>query len=172
METPKQEKPEEFDIQKSPMKGAYIMLGANTPIQLSKRYTEEEQVLFRSHEWDYDNPEQVQNKVKNILEAVDESELTQEEKEWRNEILWFWYHHAISVSDWKRDKEKMQLFSSKALGFLQDNPNILTRTMYLLSHDMIEEAEQWVESKKGDDDEETAREMIANYKNIGWLWSD
>jgi hypothetical protein len=69
------------------------------------------------------------------------------------------------------DKEKMREFSTKALGYQgDDHPNILTRTMYLLAHDRIEEAEAWVESKNGDADEESAQEMIDNYKKIGWLW--
>lgn len=158
-----------FDIEKSPMREAYVILGATTPLELSHKYTEAEQELFISHKWDYDNPEQIQNKIKDILESVNENALTEEEREWRDEILWFWYHHAISVTDWKRDKVKMRLFSTKALEF-QDNPNILTRVMYFLAHDQVGDAEQWLDSRKGDPDEETAKEMIDNYKKFGWLW--
>ncbi len=167
-QTPKNQ--EILDIQKSPMREAYNMLGAKTPLELSERYKEEEQVLFKSHEWDYENPDQIQNRLREIIEPVDVDKLTEDEKEWRNEILWFWYHHAISVTDWKRDKEKMKFFSTKALEFQGNNPNILTRTMYLLAHDQIEEAEKWVRLKTGDPDEETAREMVEDYKKIGWLY--
>jgi hypothetical protein len=161
---------ESFDIQKSPMRDAYLMLGATTPLELSQAYTKLENPIFISRVWDYDDPDQPQNKIKEMLEVVDEGGLTEDEKEWRKEILWFWYHHAISVAGWKRDKEKMKVFSEKAMEY-EDPSNMLTRTMYLLAHDRIEEAEEWADSKAGDVDEDTAREMIENYKKIGWLWS-
>lgn len=161
--------PDVFDIEKSPIKEVYILLDAKCPKDLHDKYVKVEQILFKSHEWDYDNAHQIQNKVKNILESLGEEGLTEDEKEWRDEILWFWYHHAISCSDWKRDKEKMKEYSAKALEY-QDNPNILTRTMYLLSHDKIDLAQDWVKSQDGDLDVGTAEEMINNYKTLGWLW--
>jgi hypothetical protein len=166
------ENKESFDIEKSPMREAYLMLDATTPFELSRNYVKYEQVLFKSGKWDYDNPEQTQNKIKQILESVDASNLTEEEVEWRNEILWFWYHHAISVAHNNKDKEKMKFFSTKALEYQDDNPahNPLTRTMYLLSHDKIKEAEDWLDSKKGHPDEEYGREIIDYYKKNGWFW--
>ena len=161
--------PQQFDIENSPMREAYGLLGATTPLELSNLYSKQENPSFISQEWDYDNPDQIQNKVKCILENVDESELTEDEREWREEILWFWYHHAISCANWKKDKEKMKEFSQKALEYQGNNPNILTRTMFLLAHDNIEEAEEWVQSKEGDDDHKTALEFIENYKKFGFF---
>lgn len=161
--------PRQFDKEKSPMREAYDLLGATTPLELSNLYSKKENPSFISHEWDYDNPDQIQNKVKNILENVNESELTEDEREWREEILWFWYHHAISCANWKKDKEKMKEFSQKALEYQGNNPNILTRTMFLLAHDQIEEAEEWVQSKEGDEDHGTALEFIENYKEFGFF---
>jgi hypothetical protein len=160
--------PRQFNIEKSPMKEAYEMLGATTPIELMNLYSKGENPSFISKEWDYDNPDQFQNKIKNILESVDEAELTEDEKESRDEILWFWYHHAISCADWKRDKEKMKEYSAKALEYQGNNPNILTKTMFLLAHDKIEDAEEWAESKEGDADYETALLLIENYKEHGF----
>ncbi len=161
---------ESFDTERSVMREVYVLLGASTPLELSRRYTEEEQVLFKNKEWDYDNPEQIQNKVKSILESVDESGLTEEEKEWRCEILWFWYHHAISVALWKDDTEKAKAFSVKASEYQGDNPNILTRTMYLLLHGKVDEAEEWLKQHESDSDYETGMEILKNYKNLGGLW--
>jgi hypothetical protein len=155
-----------FDVEKSPMREAYHLLGATTPLELSQLYTKQDQLLFIPKTWDYNNPDQIQNKIKTILENMDETGLTEDEKEWRNEILWFWYHHAISCANWKQEKEKMKEFSAKALQY-QDNPNILTRTMFLLAHDRMDEAEEWVQSKEGDDDHENAVTMINEYKEHG-----
>jgi len=161
--------PRQFDKEKSPMREAYDLLGATTPLELSNLYSKQENPLFISHEWDYDIPNQIQNKVKYILENVNESELTEDEREWREEILWFWYHHAISCANWKKDKEKMKEFSQKALEYQGNNPNILTRTMFLLAHDNIKEAKEWVQSKEGDEDHGTALEFIENYKKFGFF---
>ena len=160
--------PEIFDFEKSPIKEAYVLLGATTPLELSRRYTEEEQVLFKNYTWDYDNPEQIQNRIKEILESVPEAELSPEEADWRNEILWFWYHHAISVSMWKKDREKAKFFSEKALEY-QDNGNILTKLLYLLCRDEVVEAEKWIVENENDTDVETARELLEEYKQ-GLLW--
>lgn len=158
---------EEFDFEKSPIKDAYVLLGAQTPLELSRRYTEEEQVLFINKTWDYDDHSQIQNRVKDILESIDESLLIEDERVWRNEILWFWYHHAISVSSWKKDKEMAKVFSEKALEYL-DNGNMLTRLLYFLCRDQVVEAEDWIKSNESNDDVETAREILEEYKNGLW----
>jgi len=95
----------------SPLNEAYKILGVETPFELSRAYTKQEQVLFKNHTWDYEDATQMQNVIRAILESVKEESLSEEEKEWRNEILWFWYHHAISVAGWKKDKEKQKFFS-------------------------------------------------------------
>lgn len=169
---PQNLKEEKFDIETSALKEAYILLNAQTPLELSRNYTAQEQIHFKDHTWDYENTEQIHNIIKNIIESVDENSLHEDEKEWRNEILWFWYHHAISVAGWKRDTQKQKEFSEMALRFQGNNPNILTKTMYLLVHGNLDEAEEWVTSKKGDDDYETATEMLSNYKVYGTLWPE
>jgi len=59
-----------------------------------------------------------------------------------------------------------------ALRFQGDNPNILTKTMYLLLHNQVGDAEKWVASNEGDTDHETAAEMLSNYKTFGSLWAE
>lgn len=164
---------ENFDWEKSPMAEAYRLLGAVEPQELHKKYCEVEQVAFKDGTWDYDNPDQIQNKAKEIIENADTSVMDEYELERRKRILWFWYHHAISVAGWKKDKEKMKFFSEKAMEY-EDESNVLTRTMYLLVHDRIDEAEEWIKSSSVDpvslEDIETCKEMIENYKKSGWLW--
>ena len=155
---------EQFNYESSPIKEVYELLGANTPLGLHNKYVEEEQKLFISHEWDYDNPEQIQNKVKDALEAVKPSLLTEEEQEWRQEILWFWYHHAISCAIWKKDREKAIEYSEKALSLQdKDHPNKITRILNLLVNEKLDEAEQFLKTIETDRD--TVEALIESYKN-------
>ncbi len=158
-----------FNPETSPLREAYSLLGATTPLELSQKYTEAENPSFIDKTWDYNDPEQIQNKVKNILENTDESRLTEEEIEWREEILWFWYHHAMSCANWKQDAEKRKEFADMAMKY--EKPyNILTRLMYFLAHGKVKEAEEWIESKSGDADQETGTEFIESYKKNGEWW--
>ncbi|MEQ1500434.1 MAG: hypothetical protein ABL917_03640 [Parcubacteria group bacterium] len=165
---------ENFDWGKSPIVEAYRLLGATEPQDLYKKYCIAEQMAFKDRTWDYNDSYQIQNKVKEIIEDADTTGMDEYEAERRKRILWFWYHHAISVAGWKKDKEKMKFFSEKAMEY-EDDSNVLTRTMYLLVHDRIEEAEEWIKSSSVDpvsqEDIETCEEMIENYKKTGWLWS-
>jgi hypothetical protein len=172
-------KVESFNWEESPLAEAYRLLGAIEPQDLYKKYVALEQIAFTSPDkmvlWDYDNPDLVHNKVKEILENADTSSMDEYELERRKRILWFWYHHAISAASWHQDKEKMKFFSEKAMEF-EDDSNILTRTMYLLVHDKVEEAEEWVNNPSVDPsiditgNIETYQEMIENYKKTGWLF--
>ena len=156
-----------FEVVKSPMRAAYELLGAHTPLELSNLYSEEDQKLMKSRSWDYDNPDLVTNKVKGIIEIVDVNKLTEQEKDWRNEILWFWYHHAISCAIWRyKDKEKAKLYASKALE-IQDrsHPNQITRLLDLLVNDKIQEAEKWASEINDEVEKETALSLIQEYKD-------
>lgn len=170
--------PQQFSIENSPMREAYELLGAKTPLELHRAYSAEDQRLMKSHEWDYANPDLLVNKIKDILEKTDEQMLTDEEKEWKQSILWFWYHHAISCAIWRyKDKEAAKLYATKALEFqADDNPNKITRLLWLLVDDKLEEAEAFAASipqyklDDGNDnpEPETARELIESYKQGGF----
>ncbi len=160
--------PTQFNIESSSMKEAYRLLEASTPLELSQKYTKAEQPIFISQEWNYENPDQIQNKVKEILEVVDPVVLTEEEQFWRQEILWFWYHHAVSCAIWKKDKEKAIEYSDKALELQGDNhPNKITKILSLLVNDKVREAEEFV--KTVETDREEALELIEDYKEGRFL---
>lgn len=157
--------PQQFNIEASPIREVYELLGAKTPfdLELSNKYSEAEQVLFKSQEWDYDNLDQIQNKVKVILESVNPETLTEEEQDCRQEILWFWYHHAISCAIWKKDKAKAMEYSEKALSLQDKNhPNKITKVLSLLINDKVAEAEEFV--KTVETDKEEAEGLIEDYK--------
>lgn len=150
------------------LRSAYELLGVDNIFDLQKRYTEEDQKLMKSNSWDYDNSDLVTNKVKHILEQVDASGLTEEEQEWRNEILWFWYHHAISCAIWlKQDKAAAQGYATKALELQgDDHPNQITRLLYLLVNDRYEEAKEWATNVKDEIEKETAKDIIEEWPSV------
>ena len=113
------------EILNSPLKEAYALLGAHTPLELSQRYDARDQELMKAKAWDYNNPTLITNRIKEILEAADVTKLTDDEKEWRQNILWFWYHHAISCAVARyHDKEKVKEYAAKALEYQsEDHPN-------------------------------------------------
>lgn len=155
-----------FSIENSPIKEAYKLLEADTPLDLFSLYTEEDQKLMHSNSWDYDNENLITNKIKNILEKVDFSQLTAEEKKCCSEILWFWYHHAISFAVFQmKDKAKAIICAQKALDLqAKDNPNQITRLLYLLVNDKVNEAEEWAKEIKDEVEKQTAKQLIEQYK--------
>ena len=166
--TPNQEL---FDVEKSPIKEAYVLLGAHTPLELSNLYTVEDQKLMKSGNWDYGNPELITNKVKIILESIDSASLTEEEREWRQEILWFWYHHAISCAVWMyKDKEAAQKYSTSALENQPAvHPNKITKLLDLLVHDKLDDAEKWAEEITEEPEKSTATSLVSDYKQGGFF---
>lgn len=156
-----------FDVEKSPAAEAYRLLGARSPVDLSHLYTIEDQKLIRAHSWDYANEDLVVNKVKNILELLDPATLTAEESEWRQEILWFWYHHAISCAIGRyKDRDAAQRYSARALEYQStDHPNKITRLLYFLVNDRVQDAERWGEKIDKEPERGTATELIQEYKN-------
>jgi predicted Zn-dependent protease len=149
----------------------YEMLHATTPLEMSNNYTEEDQKLLKSGAWDYDNSELITNKVKVLLEQLDDTDLTEDERFWKNETLWFWYHHAISCAVWsKQDKEAAQQYSKKALELQpDDHPNKITRLLSYLVCDQLSEAEEWAEKIKEEPEKSTAASLLSEYKERGFF---
>jgi hypothetical protein len=161
----KVEKVNTFNFEKSPAKEAYLLLSAHTPLELSNKYSEEDQRQMLSGTWDYNNPALIINKVKNILEGISPQKLIEEEKDWVEEILWFWYHHAISCALYKyKDKEKARACAIKALDIQPENhPNKITKLLSLLLDDKLEEARKWAQSIEEESEKSTAQSLITEW---------
>ena len=157
----------------SRLQDAYDLLGVDNALDLSKRYTEEDRKLMKSGQWDYDNADLITNKMKGILEQIDPMELTDEEQEWLNEILWFWYHHAISCAVHRyQDKKSAQEYSVKALEYLElsqpdpEDRNQITYLLFLLVNDKFDEAKSWTDKIIKDYERKTAHEIIEEWPSI------
>ncbi len=161
-----------FDRDNSPLRAAYVLLCARTPLELSNLYSEIDQELMQSRQWDYANNQLITNQIKHILESIDPETLTEDEKNWRQEILWFWYHHAISCAVARyNDQEAAQGYARKALEMQSvDHPNQITRLLFYLVHDMLPEAEAHVAALADNHDEkDTAVAVLEHYKMTGFF---
>ncbi len=156
-----------FDFNNSPIKEAYLLLNVKNPRDLDTAYRNEDQKLMLANTWDYENTNLVINKIKKILENISfEKELTGEEKYWRENILWSWYHHAISCAIWRyKDKKAAQRYSTEALKHkAKDHPNKITELLYFLVHDQLEEAENWAKTITTEPEKTTAAHFLHLYK--------
>jgi hypothetical protein len=157
----------------SRLKPVYELLNAKSPLEMSNLYSVEDQRLMKSDEWDYDNPELITNKVKALLEQINPGELTEEEAEWRNEVLWFWYHHAISDAIRKGDQAAAQNYADTALKMQpEEHPNKITKLLYLLVHDNLPEAERCLEEITEEPEKSTAQDLVSHYKTEGFFKKD
>ena len=139
---------------------AFTLLGVENFFALSRAYTREDQKLMKSGEWDANDPDLITNKVKTILDQIDPHNLDEADREWYSEILWFWYHHAVSYAIWRvKDRKLSQAYADKALALQVEcqppehgQQNWLTKLLWLLVHDKVTEAKQWMAEMPADAD--------------------
>lgn len=157
------------------MNEAFQLLGVTSFKDLSLAYTREDQKLMKSGEWDARNSTLITNQVKTLLEQIDLNDLGESDREWCSEILWFWYHHAVSYAIWRaRDRALAQAYASKALALQAEcqppehgQQNWLTKLLWFLVHDNVAKAKQWMaEMPSGADPVEHANglELIKEYE--------
>lgn len=150
------------------LKEAYTLLSASSPSELARKFIKEDQRLLKTQTWDYKNSKLVLNKVKEIVERAMTDGFTTGSEEGDNELremLWFWYQHATGYAIWgDGDKSKALEFSLKALTYqTSDNPNQITRLLYLLVHDQNIEATAWLETIVNEPDKTAARGIMDEY---------
>ena len=162
---------EGFEWQKSSLREAYRLLGAKTPRALSNRYSEEDQILMRARTWDYNNPALITNQIKGIVESVAPDTLHPTEEEWAEEILWFWYHHAISCAIGRyRDRNAAKVYAQKALEHQSiEHPNKITKLFDLLLNEKVTEAKTWAARIDDADEIKTAAELIQEFEQGKWF---
>ena len=92
--------------------------GVETARQLDQFVTEMDQELMKKQAWDYANPGFPNNVIVANLERVDQRHFSPIAKFWVNQIIWFWYHHAISCA------REMYRSPTRALAFAAVHPLI------------------------------------------------
>ena len=145
--------------------------GVETTYQLDQFVTELDQALMKKQAWDYANPGFPNNVIVVDLERVDQRHFSPIAKFWVNQIIWFWYHHAISCArGMYRSPTRALAFAEIALTY-QDrlqpgHPNRITRLLYLLLSKKSHEARKWIDSGPPDWDiaeRETAEYLMKEY---------
>lgn len=142
---------------------AFVLLGVQNFLDLSNAYSREDQVLMKNGEWDAYNPSLITNQVKAILEQIDPNDLRESDRMWYSEILWFWYHHAVSC---ERNRVQAQAYATKALELQSDDhPNQITKLLWFLTHDKVSRAKEWAAKIPIDSIEhQTALDTIREYE--------
>lgn len=88
------------------------------------------------------------NKMKDYLEKIDVSQISEVAKQALFEMLWLWYHHAAQdAMNRYQEKEKAIAYIDKALeyGKLADSQNEITELLSYLYRDEFEKANEYIE---------------------------
>ncbi len=147
--------------------------------ELHDAYVRCDQKLMKSGRWNATNPKLVINKVRETLEEIDLCELEESDRSWCAEILWFWYHHATSCTDWEVHPRLVQDYSQKALDYQQisqpedkGQPNRITKLLNLLAYGKLEEAKEWMKVRPDSADKvehQTGLDLIKTYEKYGFI---
>ncbi len=156
-----------FDRNKSSLRLVYEKFSCKDPGELRDLYQEEDQRLMYKAAWDHRNDELLTNQIKDAIEKAGGRNIGDaKEQRWISNILWLWYHHAISSALWRYgDKEEAQKFSAEALSVQpSDHPNKITRLLYYLTRDDLEKAEEWAETITTEPEKTTAHYDLDLYR--------
>lgn len=119
-------------------------------------------------EWDYKNSKLLPNQIKRSLEKIPLVGIknTAERKTIQN-LVWFWYHHAISCALWRYgDRDIALIYSAKAIELqLPDHSNRITRLLFLLLRDNLIEAEEWYRVTPTGPEKTTAMHLLEFYRS-------
>ncbi|MEK7099428.1 MAG: hypothetical protein AAB916_02830 [Patescibacteria group bacterium] len=151
---------------------AFDLFGVNSFRALHDAYMQKDQDKFLFNTWCYDDPTDILVQTREALEAIDPGVLDEDDRMWWYEIIWFWYHHAISASIRKLDKARARYFACMALAYQDPNhPNRITRLLWHLVYDRLAEARRFVyECQRLGPDHETEVELLEDYESgdDGW----
>lgn len=163
-----QDMPSKFNRDKSVLHDVYHHFSASDPVELNNIYMEADQKLMYAEDWDYRNPDLLTNKIADMVEQVGvENVPDPKERYWISNMLWMWYHHAISCAIWRyKDKEAARRYAKRALELQPENhPNKITRLFYLLLHDKIDEAQNWAKKITTEPEKTTAKQILSEHKS-------
>ncbi len=156
-----------FDHTKSVLKAVYEEFSRYDPYELDELNLAEDQRLMYADAWDYKNETLLPNKIKSAIERVGVETIPDPKEKWSiQNILWLWYHHAISCALWHyADKDAALEFSARALALQsKNNLNKITQLLYLLIRDKLEEAEAWAMTIITEPEQSTALYDMKLYK--------
>ena len=135
-------------------------------IALEQKCRDSDQRRMRSLKWDY-TKDSLDTRIVFDLVQVPQTELTPDEN-WRvNQMIWLWYHHAVSCAISRhKDRKKALEFVNKALEYqarIKDHPNKITPLFKLLLLGKLDEAKNF--AKEPDfADRDLAKDLIEDWE--------
>lgn len=103
---------------------------------------------MNANAWDYQDRAQPLNQATPWLLAVDQKLLRPDDAYLVREMLWMWYHHAVSCALFRHfDKAAAKMFVREAMSHQNiDCPNRITMLFYiLLIDDDVDAARRWID---------------------------
>jgi hypothetical protein len=126
-----------------------------------------DQERMKSKVWDYKNTTSLDTRIVRDLERVTRSDLTEDER-WRVEqMIWMWYHHAVSCAIYKyRDREAALCFVHKALEHqsrIPNHPNKITSLFLFLLNGKLKKARESMK-RMSRIERNTAQDIISEWE--------
>ncbi len=92
-----------------------------------------------------------------------------DDRVWLNEIIWFWYHHAISYAIRINNRVLAQAYAEKALLFqdYHQPTNRITKLLWFLTRDRVGDAAEWIEIDPEHSDYQTGIDLLDEYRSRG-----
>ncbi|MBP6868844.1 MAG: hypothetical protein KBC16_01915 [Candidatus Pacebacteria bacterium] len=150
----------------------YAHFSVKNDEELEKMYMELDQRLMMSGSWDYKNESFLTNQIAKAIEKVGlENTTNVEERYWLQQMVWLWYHHAITCAIEKYgDAQQALEFSEKALQWQPKNhPNKITRLLYLLLKNEVAQAKEWTATITTEPERTTSLAILTSYEEGTFL---
>ncbi len=140
--------------------------GVKDMYELDRSNLEYDQKVIKENLFDENDPDLLNNRIKDRLLDIDLNELEKYERQIIQGILWLWYHHATTVAIWRdKDLSKARSLCKKAIDNLYpEHPNKITPMIHLLLHGKIEEARRWKEEEVEEVEKEYALYLLEEYE--------
>lgn len=157
--------------------------GISSLDEFQSKYFESDQELMKNGCFNYKDSSLLNNQMKDYLEEVNITQLSEQARQAQVEMLWLWYHHAAQdAKERYQENDKAIKFIDKALEYkkISNIPNEITELLSLLYRDKFNEAEVYIKSmddvKKESEqvdsieetinyEKETAFQLFKYYKN-------
>lgn len=133
--------------------------------ELNRLFMSHDQADITNQTYDIDDQSAITNQIKDALLQLDLDSLEQEDRDTAYHILWLWHHHACTAAMWQLgDFSRAKELCATALSYIhKENPNKMTKLIWLLLHHKTEEAKTWYEQEVSKEEEDYAQMLFKAY---------
>jgi hypothetical protein len=144
--------------------------GISSLDEFQQKFFESDQELMKSGNFDYKNNEILNNQMKEYLEEIDSSQISEQARQKQAEMLWIWYHHAAQdAKERYQENEKAIELKDKALEYRETSgiSNEITKLLSMLYKKNFDEAKSYIENidnMKKEIQEDGSIKEVENYE--------